>query len=66
MKIAINGKTHEFPGPLKLQALIQQVCQGQRHVIAELNEKIVKQEQWDTVNVCEGDRIELVSFVGGG
>ncbi|MFA5260458.1 MAG: sulfur carrier protein ThiS [Candidatus Omnitrophota bacterium] len=66
MKFSINGKTHELTGPLPLSGLIQDVCKNNPYVIAELNGSIIHKDLWQGINVCEGDRIELVSFVGGG
>ncbi len=66
MKVSINGKTHELTAPLPLSGLIQDICKNNPYVIAELNGAIIHKKRWTDVNVCEGDKIELVSFVGGG
>jgi len=66
MKICVNGKTHELTGPRPLSGLIQDICESNPYVIAELNGEIIRKENWTNINVGEGDRIELVSFVGGG
>jgi thiamine biosynthesis protein ThiS len=66
MNITLNGQDKKIPAPATLQALIESVCPGGRHVIAEHNDQIVRPDQWPHTTVAEGDRIELVRFVGGG
>jgi len=66
MKVSINGKTHELTASRPLSGIIQDICKNNPYVIAELNGEIIHKERWTHVNICEGDRIELISFVGGG
>ncbi|HOY10554.1 MAG TPA: sulfur carrier protein ThiS [Candidatus Omnitrophota bacterium] len=66
MKISINGKTHALTGPQPLSRVIQGLCKNNPYVIVELNGDIIHKDLWQSVQLCEGDRIELVSFVGGG
>jgi thiamine biosynthesis protein ThiS len=35
-------------------------------VAVELNRNIISREHWATTNLAEGDRLEIVHFVGGG
>jgi len=35
-------------------------------VAVELNKKIVRRVEWDSTTISEGDRLEVVHFVGGG
>jgi len=32
----------------------------------ELNRRIVRRANWDSTSISEGDRVEVVHFVGGG
>jgi sulfur carrier protein len=34
--------------------------------VGELNQQIIKQERWQPTELKDGDRLELLSFVGGG
>ena len=38
----------------------------QDRVAVELNREIVPRTQWDETQLSEGDRLEIVHFVGGG
>jgi thiamine biosynthesis protein ThiS len=35
-------------------------------LVVELNRRIVPQGEWATTSLVAGDRLELLSFVGGG
>ena len=66
MKIVLNGENFEIAEPLSLSSLLAQLEIDTRRVAVEHNLIVVKREQLDTVTVSEGDRIEVVNFVGGG
>jgi thiamine biosynthesis protein ThiS len=66
MKLQINGQEREFPSPLSLAALVDNLGMKTGRVAAELNRNIVPREQWAATNLAEGDRLEIVHFVGGG
>lgn len=66
MKITINGTAKDLSSALSLTALVSQCCKNPKHVIAELNGKIVTNCDWDKISIKDGDNLELVTFVGGG
>ena len=66
MKIILNGENFEIAEPLSLSSLLAQLEIDTRRVAVEHNLIVVKRGQLDTVTVSEGDRIEVVNFVGGG
>lgn len=66
MKLQINGAEKELPSPMSLAALVDSLGMKAGRVAVELNRDIVPREQWATTNLAEGDRLEIVHFVGGG
>jgi sulfur carrier protein len=66
MKLQINGESREFNGPLRLFALVEILGLKPDRVAVELNGSIVGREQWPATDLREGDRLEMVQFVGGG
>jgi sulfur carrier protein len=66
MKLHINGEPREFPSPLSLTSLIEQLGMKSDRVAVELNREIVSRERWTSTPLSEGDRLEIVHFVGGG
>jgi thiamine biosynthesis protein ThiS len=66
MKIEINGEPRTFEGVLTLFSLIEQLGMKTDRVAVELNHAIVPRERWTATHLSEGDRLEIVHFVGGG
>ena len=66
MKLQINGEDRDFGSNLSLSSLIEQLGMKQDRVAVELNRAIVPREQWPETKLTEGDRLEIVHFVGGG
>ena len=66
MKILVNGESREIPEGTTLQSLIDELGIAEKVMAAAINMEIVKKEQWSEHRLQEGDRIELLHFVGGG
>ncbi|HXX27228.1 MAG TPA: sulfur carrier protein ThiS [Terriglobales bacterium] len=66
MKIQINGEDRDCPAPLSLEALLIQLGMKADRVAVELNRTIVPREKWTRIHLKDGDRLEIVHFVGGG
>ncbi len=66
MKALLNGRIVEIGQGTNLRNLI--VSYGVRvdAVIASVNDSVVKPSDWGSTTIGEGDRVELVSLVGGG
>jgi len=66
MKLQINGEARDFDSPLTLAGLVDQLGMKADRVAIELNRSIVARDRWPQTNLAEGDRLEIVHFVGGG
>jgi sulfur carrier protein len=66
MTLHINGQPREFTNGLTLSALVVQLGFKSDRLAIELNRDIVSRAQWDTTALKDGDRLEIVHFVGGG
>lgn len=66
MKLQINGEQRDFPEGLTVGTLIEHLGMKADRVAVELNLEIVPRTQWQAVALKEGDRLEIVHFVGGG
>jgi len=66
MKLQINGEVQDFNPPLTLAGLVDQLGMKADRVAVELNRSIVARDQWDKTVLADGDRLEVVHFVGGG
>jgi sulfur carrier protein len=66
MRLFINGDEKSFADPLSLAQLIEQLGMKGDRVAVELNREIVSRAQWSETSLRDGDRLEIVHFVGGG
>jgi thiamine biosynthesis protein ThiS len=66
MNLLINGEERGFASPLTLAGLVEQLGMKQDRVAVELNRNIVPRGLWAETALSEGDRLEIVHFVGGG
>ncbi|MEJ2202107.1 MAG: sulfur carrier protein ThiS [Desulfuromonadaceae bacterium] len=66
MQLIINGQPKQFAEPLNVSALLQLLRLDSAHVAVELNRQVLLQEQFDSMELNHGDRLELIQFVGGG
>jgi thiamine biosynthesis protein ThiS len=66
MHLFINGDEKAFAGGLSLAELIEQLGMKSDRVAVELNREIVARAQWAQTQLKDGDRLEIVHFVGGG
>lgn len=66
MRLMINGKEQSFGDSLNLAQLVEQLGMKGDRVAVELNREIVPRAQWTETKLNDGDRLEIVHFVGGG
>jgi thiamine biosynthesis protein ThiS len=65
MKLTINGEDRELRAE-NLGALVEGLKMKPDRVAIELNREIVPRERWAQTPLHDGDRLEIVHFVGGG
>jgi len=66
MKVIINGDDHQLDGPMTLSGLVEHLGMKADRVAVELNLEIVPRNRWVETQLADGDRLEIVHFVGGG
>lgn len=66
MTLTINGESRDFPEGLTLAKLVAQLGMKTDRIAVELNLEIVARDQWESTQLKDGDRLEIVHFVGGG
>jgi len=66
LNIQVNGKSQELPDGSSLEDLVQQLSLPPVRIAIELNRNVARRVEWATTILIEGDRIEIVHFVGGG
>ncbi|MFO7982335.1 MAG: sulfur carrier protein ThiS [Desulfuromonadales bacterium] len=66
MTIVVNGKPRELQTRVNLGQLLEDLDLDRQRVAVELNRDIVPRERFDDTSLADGDRVEVVQFVGGG
>ena len=66
MRLTINGEERSFDGGLDLAGLVRVLGLDARKVAVERNLEIVPRSTYARVLLADGDRLEIVQFVGGG
>ena len=65
MNLTINGETQSHTAAT-LGALVEGLGMKPDRVAIELNRQIVPRDEWSKTQLRDGDRLEIVHFVGGG
>lgn len=66
MKLAINGEAREFEREMTVAELIEVLGMKVDRVAIEVNREIAPRNGWAEMRLHDGDRLEIVHFVGGG
>ncbi|MDE2944409.1 MAG: sulfur carrier protein ThiS [Gemmatimonadota bacterium] len=66
MQIRVNGRERDIPAGTSVAALLRDLGLDGRTLVVELNRRIVRPPEVESVRLEAGDRVELVHFVGGG
>ena len=69
MKIRVNGietKIELENEKALLSSILEFLGYKQNTVVVEVNDLIINSKKWENIIIKEGDRLEIVSIVGGG
>jgi sulfur carrier protein len=70
VNLQINGESRSFEPPqsseFTLATLIESLGMKSDRVAVELNREIAPRDRWQQITLKDGDRLEIVHFVGGG
>ncbi|HEY6874493.1 MAG TPA: sulfur carrier protein ThiS [Geobacteraceae bacterium] len=65
MQILVNGETATI-GEMSVLRYLETLAIDPRRVAVELNLDILPKKAYETTILSDGDRLEIVHFVGGG
>lgn len=66
LHVYVNGERRTFEGALTVAELLERFALAPQRVAVELNEQLVRRAQFGQTTLREGDRVEIVTLVGGG
>ena len=64
--LQVNGEPHTCSPQTKLPDLLTQMGFNPRLVAVEYNGEILHKQYWSNTQLAAGDRLEVVTIVGGG
>lgn len=62
----VNGESRPLPEPPSVGGALRELGLSARPVAVELNGELVRRTDHDATRIAVGDRVEIMSFVGGG
>lgn len=66
MLVLVNGESRDVPDSITLEEFIEHLALAPERLAIELNRRVVRRAHWSQTILTEGDRVEIVHFVGGG
>ena len=66
VKLVVNGKQRVVPAGTTLRTLVEDMGAVPSRVVVEHNLEIVSEDNLESVEVADGDKVEVIQFVGGG
>ena len=66
MLVEVNGESRDVPASITLAEFVEQLALAPERLAIELNRRVVRRAHWPETILNEGDRVEIVHFVGGG
>lgn len=66
MQVTVNGENKALAGAMTIESFLQDLGVNPLKVAVERNLEIVPKSTFGTVMVEDGDRLEIVHFIGGG
>jgi len=66
LNLTVNGETRTFQGVGDVAGLVKFLGLDTRKVAVERNLEIVPRSAYGKTSLADGDRIEIVHFIGGG
>lgn len=66
IKILVNGKERELENEISISEFLQKKNIRPEVITLELNEKIIKRDDYQNIFIKDSDTIEIVFFMGGG
>jgi sulfur carrier protein len=66
LQITVNGEQRKIDAGFTADQLLDHLSLPKKRIAIELNSEVLRRELWPTTEISDGDRLEVVHFVGGG
>jgi thiazole synthase len=65
-RITVNAEPRIFSSPITVADLLRELGRDPKRLAVEVNEQVVRKDEQDGRTLADGDRVEIVTLVGGG
>ena len=66
MNVLVNGEQKEIAEDAAVSDLVTTLGLKPERLAVELNRRVIRRAEWPSTRLREGDKVEIVHFVGGG
>jgi thiamine biosynthesis protein ThiS len=66
IEVIVNGAAQAVAPGTTVDGLLERLGLPRERIAVELNRRVVRKAAWPEARLAEGDRVEIVHFVGGG
>ena len=66
LRVTVNGEPREVEAGTTVARLVELLALAPERLAVELNRGVLRRALWAETELAEGDRVEIVHFVGGG
>jgi len=66
MNLTVNGQAHEHKGKATVQGLLDGMEIDCARVAVMVNDRVISRPRYAAARLCENDRVEILTFAGGG
>lgn len=66
MQVVVNGESENLEDAITIRQLIELKGLADKRIALEVNEEIISKSRHDEVRLQPGDRVEIISAIGGG
>jgi thiamine biosynthesis protein ThiS len=66
INIVLNGEKKEVEPNILLSNLLLDLNLSADKIAVEVNKNVVRKKDWQSININDADKIEIIHFVGGG
>jgi thiamine biosynthesis protein ThiS len=66
VNVTVNGEAKSAPDDCTLAQLVRELGLERNPIAVELNRRVIPRDRLGETRLAEGDRLEIVTLVGGG
>jgi sulfur carrier protein len=66
VNVTINGETDDLPERANVDAVVARLGRGRKGIAVAVNDTVVPRSLWSSVELVDGDRVEVLTAAQGG